>query len=233
MRDFSKEQKEDVSKAAKLLPDLTVDTKIYVDDDEDDNVYEGDLCTVLVTLTRNNLEEGEKVGLVHAPRFPFPRREAWWVALSTKEGKIISIDKVTSPDRVVEHKIKFLAPRKGQYNFDLHVMSNAYVGFDHTDSVELTTLDASALPEYKVHPDDEELDDEPTLFEEMMNANIEDDSDSDEDDDSDDESEEDGIRELSAAERKKQELQRARKKAASAAGDDSDSDSDVEEVHAD
>ena len=233
LRDFSEEQKKDVFKAAELLPDLTVDTKIYVDDDEDDNVYEGDLCTVLVTLTRNNLEKGEKVGLVHAPRFPFPRREAWWVALSTKEGKIISIDKVTSPERVVEHKIKFLAPRKGQYNFDLHVMSNAYVGFDHTDSVELTTLDASALPEYKVHPDDQELDDEPTLFEEMMNANIEDDSDSDEDDDSDDESEEEGIRELSAAERKKQELQRARKKAASAAGDDSDSDSDVEEVHAD
>merc|ERR1719296_298260 len=110
-------------------------------------------------------------------------------------------------------------------------MSNAYVGFDHTELVELTTMDASSLPEYKIHPDDAELDDEPTLFEEMMNANIEDDS--DKESDSDDESEEEGIRELSAAERKKQELQNARKKAASAAGDDSDSDSDVEEVHAD
>merc|ERR1712176_1192406 len=197
-------------------------------------VYEGDLCTVLVTLTRNNLPEGEKVGLVHAPRFPFPRREAWWVALSTKEGKIISIDKVTSPEKVVNHKIKFLAPRKGHYEFNLHVLSNAFVGFDHRERVELTTLDASVLPEYKVHPDDAELDDEPTLFEEMMNANIEDDSDSDEEDDSDDESEEEGIRELSAAERKKMELKRARKKAAAAAGDVSDSDdSDVEEVHAD
>merc|ERR1712127_788930 len=125
--------------------------------------------------------------------------------------------------------------RKGQYVFDLHVLSNAYIGFDHTEQVELTTLDASVLPEYKVHPDDAELDDEPTLFEEMMNANIEDDSDSDEETDSEDESEEEGIRELSAAERKKQELQNARKKAASAAGDDSDSDddSDVDEVHAD
>jgi len=235
LKDFSAEQKDDVFKCCELLPDISVETTVGVDDDEDDKVYEGDLCTVSVTLTRNNLKDGEKAGLVHAPRFPFPRREAWWVALGTKEGKIISIDKVTSPDKVVDHKIKFLAPRKGAYEFDLHVLSNAYIGFDYTEQVELTTLDASVLPEYKIHPDDAELDDEPTLFEEMMNANIEDDSDSEEESDSDDESEEEGIRELSATERKKQELQKARKKAATAAGDDSDSDddSDVEEVHAD
>jgi len=235
LKDFTAEQKDDVFKCCEILPDISVESNVYVDDDEDGKVYEGDLCTVSVKITRNNLPDGEKAALVHAPRFPFPRREAWWVALGTKEGKIISIDKVTSADKVVDHKIKFLAPRKGGYEFDLHVLSNAYVGFDHTEQVELTTLDASALPEYKIHPDDAELDDEPTLFEEMMNANIEDDSDSDEESDSDDESEEEGIRELSAAEKKKKELQDARKKAASAAGDDSDSDddSDVEDMHED
>jgi len=241
LKDFTTEQKEDISKCCDILPNLTIVSKVYVDDDEDDNVYEGDLCTVQVTLTRNNVTEGDKTGLVHAPRFPFPRREAWWVALGTREGKIISIDKVTSDARVVTHKIKFLAPRAGDYDFNLHVLSNAYVGFDHEEVVRLTTQDASALPEYKVHPDDAELDDEPTLFEEMMNANVEADSDSeeeedsdDENDDGDDESEEDGIRELTEEESKKRELLKARKKAAAAAGDDTDSDDDdVEELHAD
>lgn len=238
LKDFTSHEKFDIFKCCEILPNITVESKVFVDDDEDDKVYEGDLCTVSVKLTRNNLaDESEKAGLVHAPRFPYPKQEAWWIALGTKEGKIISIDKVTSPNKVVEHKIKFMAPRQGTYEFDLHVLSNAYIGFDFEESVELTTMDASVLPEYKIHPEDAELDDEPTLFEEMMNANVEDDSDSDEesDDDSDDESEEEGIRELSAAERKKQELQNARKKAARAAGDDSDSDddSDVEEVHAD
>lgn len=235
LKDFTEEQKQDVFKTCRLLPDITVESKVFVDDDEDDKVYEGDLCTVLVTLNRNNLAKGEKAGLVHAPRFPYPRREAWWIALGTREGKIISIDKITNPSKVVEHKIKFLAPRKGTYEFDLYVMSNAYIGFDHKMSVGLTTLDASSLPEYKVHPDDAELDDEPTLFEEMMNANIEDDSDSEEEEDSDEEEQEEGIRELSAAEKKKLELQNARKKAASAAGDDSDDDDDdeVEEVYND
>jgi translocation protein SEC63 len=232
LKEFTEEQKQDVFKTCELLPDISVESKVFVDDDEDDKVYEGDLCTVLVTLTRNNLAEGEKAGLVHAPRFPFPRREAWWIVLGTKEGKIISIDKITNPAKVVEHKIKFLTPRVGSYEFDLFVMSNAYVGFDHKSTVELTSLDASTLPEYKVHPEDAELDDEPTLFEEMMNANVEDDSDSEEEADSDEEEEEEGIRELTAAEKKKLELQNARKKAASAGGDDSDSDDDeVEEVY--
>lgn len=233
LAEFSDEQKRDVLDCCSLIPDLSVETKVFVDDDEDDKVYEGDLCTVRVTLTRNNLKEGEKAGLVHAPRFPFPKQEAWWVILGTREGKIISIEKVTKPGRVVEHDIKFLAPRTGEYEFDLNVVSNAYVGLDQKMKVELTTLDNSVLPEYKIHPDDAELDDEPTLFEEMMNANVEEDSDSDEEDesDSDEEEEEGGIRELSAAERKKEELRNARKKAAAADDDDSDDDSEVEEVY--
>ena len=43
---------------------------------------------------------------------------------------------------------------------------------------------ASELPEYAPHPEDVELDNEPTLFEQVMNANVEDSSD-DEDDDED------------------------------------------------
>lgn len=218
-------EKNDVLTCCALMPNITVETGVYVDDDEDDNVYEGDLVSIEVCLTRNNLKEGQTAGLVHAPRFPFPKQEAWWVALGTKEGKIISIEKVKDNGRVLKHKIKFLAPRKGDYEFDLYVKSNAYVGLDQKHKVKLSTKDASALPAYKIHPDDAQLDDEPTLFEDMLNANIEEDSDSD---DSDDEEEEKGIKELTAAERKKQELRNARKKAE---GDDSDSDSDVEEVY--
>jgi translocation protein SEC63 len=231
LADMTDAQKEDVYKCCTLIPNISVESKIFTEDDEDDKVYEGDLLTVQVKITRENLEEGEEAGLVHAPHFPFPKQEAWWIILGTKQGKIISIEKVANPKREFTHDIKFLAPAQGEYNFDLHVLSNAYIGVDKKDEVELVTLDNAALPEYKVHPDDAELDDEPTLFEEMLNANVEEDSDS-EDESSDDEDEkEEGIKELSPAERKKAELQERRK---AAAGDDSDSDdSSVEEVYAD
>jgi len=228
MADFTEDQKNDILTCLNdVIPDITVESKVFVDDDEDDKVYEGDLCTVQVTITRNNLKDGEKVGLVHAPRFPFPRQEAWWVCLGTKEGKIINIEKVTSTKSIVEHKIKFLAPRVGTYEFDLHVKSNAYIGLDQKQSVSLTTLDNSVLPEYKIHPEDAELDDEPTLFEEMLNANIEEDSDSDEDDEDEDDT---NTKSASLVDRKKAEMLKARK-AAAAAGDDDDDDDEVEEVY--
>ena len=234
MATFTEDQKKDVHEFLKMLPDITVESKVFVDDDEDDNVYEGDLCTVRVTITRNNLKEGEKAGLVHAPFFPFPKQEAWWIILGTKEGKIIHIEKVANPDRVFSHNIKFLAPRQGEYNFDLLVKSNAYVGLDQKSKVSLKTLDNSVLPEYKVHPDDAELDDEPTLFEEMLNANIEQDSDDDDSDDDDDDGDDDQEKKplmepKSAAELKKEQLKKARQQQ----GDDDDSDDDAEEVYAD
>jgi translocation protein SEC63 len=220
---FTETQKRDVFAFLKLFPDISVETRVYVDDDEDDNVYEGDLCTVEVTITRNHLAEGEKAGLVHAPFFPYPKKEAFWVILGQKDqGKIISIDKIGDPRRVVIHRIKFMAPPVGKYEFDLLVKSNAYVGMDESTKVTLETKDNSALPEYKVHPDDAELDDEPTLFEEMLGANIEQDSD---DEDSDEEEVEDDAQESS---KRKAMLRKARHEE-----DSDDDDDDAEEVYTD
>jgi translocation protein SEC63 len=221
MEKFTNEQKKDVAEYLRIFPDISVETKIYTDDDEDPAVYEGDLVTVEVTITRNNLQAGEKAGLVHAPFFPFPKKEAWWVILGqVQAGKIVSIEQLNNPLQIVVHKIKFMAPPKGSYVFDLLVKSNGYVGCDVQTKVEMECKDASTLPEYKVHAEDAELDDEPTLFEEMLNANIERDSD-DEDSDDEDEASDDG-KDKSAADKKKEQLRKARQND----DDDDDSDSD-------
>jgi translocation protein SEC63 len=234
MANFSAAQKKDVANYLDIFPDIDVETKIFVDDDEDDRVFEGDLCTIQVTITRNNLAEGEKVGLIHAPLFPFPRKEAWWVIVGqVKEGKIISIEKVGNPNKKIVHKIKFLAPPKGKYEFDLFVKSNGYVGVDQKLKIEMETLDNTTLPEYKVHPDDAVLDDEPTLFEEMLNAHVEQDSDDEDSDDEDSDADDDADDKApqSEAAKKKAQLQKARQ---AADDDDDDDDSDaVEEVHTD
>ena len=239
LADFNEEQKKDVLTCLNdVIPDVSVESKVFVDDDEDDKVYEGDLCTVKVIITRNNWKPESKSNLVHSPHFPFPQQEAWWILLGTQEGKIISVEKVPyNNKKTVEHEIKFLAPKQGTYHFDLHVKSNGYVGLDEKQQVELVTLDNSVLPEYKVHPEDAELDDEPTLFEEMLNANIEQDSDSDDDDDDDDEDGDDddddddaGERPVSAADKKKAELRKARA-ATNDDDDDDDDDDEVEEVY--
>lgn len=251
---FTQVQKKDVLNFCQIFPTITVSSKVFVDDDEDDKVYEGDLCTIQVTINRTNLKEGEKAGLVHSPLFPFPKKEAFWVILGQlKEGKIISIDKVGNPNQKIIHNIKFLAPPTGTYEFDLFVKSNAYVGIDTKLRVELITLDNSVLPEYKIHPEDAELDDEPTLFEEMLNAHIErdsDDEDNDDDDDDDDNDDDDNadnkdkkkkqqqqestndddvVRDQ--ANKKRAQLRKARQQGSGDDDDDDDSDN-AEEVYA-
>merc|ERR1711862_580983 len=131
-------------------------------------------------------------------------------------GKIISVDKITKPDKTFSHKIKFMAPRQGTYEFDLYVKSTAYLDLDYKGKVKLVTLDNPVLPEYVVHPDDANLEEEPTLFEDMVNTNVEEDSD---DESSDDDSDDDNDDDAAAA-------------AAAQDSDDSD-DSDVEEVFTD
>jgi len=228
---FTNEQKADVEAFLKIFPDISVKTKVFVDDDEDDNVYEGDLCTIQVSIERNTIEKYGKADAVHAPRFPFAKRESWWVVLGQlKEGKILSVDNVTDQGQTIVHKIKFMAPPAGNYEFDLLVKSNAYVGCDYQTKIEMNALDNSALPEFKVHPDDAELDDEPTLFEEMLNAHVEQDSDDEEDDSDSDDDDDDGDDKINdAAAKKKAALRRARQ----GDDDDSDSDSEAEEVYAD
>lgn len=232
MEDFTEEQKADVRKYLKIYPDITVEARIFVDDDEDDKVYEGDICTVQVKITRNNWESDQGDGLVHSPLFPFPKLEAWWVILAQiKEGKIMSIEKVSAKGKVVTHNIKMMAPPKGRYEFDLVVKSNGYVGCDHKQRLAMETLDNSILPEYKVHPEDADLDEEPTLFEQLLNDHVEDDSDDEEDneaEDDDDKGEEKNeasgqSQQQSAAAKKRAQLRNARN------NDDDDSDDESAE----
>ena len=93
-------QKADVILACDIIPRISVTISTFVEDDEDQKIYANDLITVRVKVDRLNLKEGENAGLVHAPRFPEPRKETWWVILATKDGKIVSIENVAKKEKV-------------------------------------------------------------------------------------------------------------------------------------
>lgn len=51
MVEFTDQQKQDVKRYLRdFYPDISVEAKVFVDDDEDDKVYEGDICTIQVIL---------------------------------------------------------------------------------------------------------------------------------------------------------------------------------------
>lgn len=177
-----------------------------------DTILEQDLVTLRVTLTRENLPDTNqnqsnkkknnkkaakkqtqaKCGPVYAPRFPGTLQEGWWLVLvdrhtSTGEPVVHAFEHVTGQERSVSHEIRFLAPpRAGEYSLELLVLSDCYLGLDEAHHLTFEVRPASDMPEYTPHQEDLDLDNEPTLFEQLAANNVDDDS-SDDEDEGDDE----------------------------------------------
>jgi translocation protein SEC63 len=111
---LSEWEKEEVLRVCSIIPNLKVELKLFVEEEEanfmdeeeegekkegeeeevkvvqpevsGDEIYEQDLVTLRVTFTRNNLSEGSKAAPVYAPYFPKTVRECWWVVLTDKSG---------------------------------------------------------------------------------------------------------------------------------------------------
>ncbi|CAM9305978.1 unnamed protein product, partial [Phaeothamnion confervicola] len=172
-------QREEVFRVAKVLPDVDIAVDVYVEDEE--QIAENDLVTIKVTLTRNNVPEGGTTPPVYAPLFPVPLEEGWWVLVgSIRQDQIFSYEKITDQGRVAEKEVKMLAPNKaGMVNLDVFIVSDCYIGLNQQKSVTFKVVEAASLPVYVPHPDDLELDNEPTLFEQVM-AGYDEETDSDE-----------------------------------------------------
>jgi translocation protein SEC63 len=169
-----------------------------------DQIFEQDLVTLRVIITRENLttaQSGSSKGKVreapvpvHAPFFPQTIYENWWVVLTDKipppnskqpEGgvNIHAFEKVSEQGREIVHELRFMAPqRAGKYEMELQVLSDCYLGLDMSSTIPFEVLPAAELPEFQMHPEDVELDNEPTLFEQVMAANVDDSSDEEEED---------------------------------------------------
>jgi len=68
---------------------------------------------------------------VHAPYFPFPRAEQWMVLLvDQKTGRLIGYQKLTQNTRYEKVQLKFLAPKEGTVQYEIHCLCSAYMGAD-------------------------------------------------------------------------------------------------------
>ncbi|KAF0718470.1 Aste57867_1674 [Aphanomyces stellatus] len=186
MAKMSEDEKAEVNRVCTILPNVEMELTVEVEDEE--QIAEGDIMTVTVKLTRKNVPEDETCDLVYAPGFPFPKSERWFVLVGdSRMNHLHAFAKITTQDRVVEEKLRLQAPPKaGTYQLDVWLKSDSYLGLDQRKAMRFTVIGANELPAFQAHPEDMELDNDPTLFEQVMSLQHEE-SDSDDDDDDDDE----------------------------------------------
>merc|ERR1711920_777007 len=110
-------------------------------------------------------------GPVHAPLFPEPKFEEWWLFLLEQQpsARIIAFERIRDCERVVEEKLRFHVSRPGKHNLVLHALCDSYAGIDQKVEINFNALQEDEVKrEIVVHPEDEELDLQPTLFQQFM-----------------------------------------------------------------
>lgn len=167
------------------------------------DIYEGDLVTLRVSLARPGVPKSKTAVPALTPLFPAQAQEGIWLILTGrpdggKEGTamIHGIEKIADNHKIagegrkdttnchtVEHDIRFMAPpQAGSFSMQLYIFSDTYMGLDELIDIDFGVKPAAELPVYEPHPEDLELENEPTLFEQVMAAN-QDEADSSDDED--------------------------------------------------
>lgn len=158
-------QKLDVDSFCRHMPRVKLDYHVEVPDEE--NIAEGDMATLTVRMTRKNLTEGEAAGPVHAPLWPCPKFEEWWILVyDDSSRRLVTADLVLGPGRTEDLDIRFMVPRGGEFRWKLFAMCDSYAGIDVECPVTFTALKKNEINrEIFVHPQDVNI---KSFFEELM-----------------------------------------------------------------
>merc|ERR1719247_295869 len=106
---------------------------------------------------------------VHAPYFPYERAEQWMVLLvDQKTSRLVGYQKLTQNARYEKVALKFLAPKEGTVQYEIHALCSAYLGADKKvlmkktigKKVEKETKTAAEIAE-EDEDDEEEEEEEP------------------------------------------------------------------------
>eukprot|EP01071_Lankesteria_metandrocarpae_P009322 Lankesteria_metandrocarpae@DN5177_c5_g1_i3.p1 len=165
---FDDHQMADVVAFLQHISQMEITAEVFVDDEKE--MVAGDVATLKATLTRKNLQENEIMGPIHSAYLPEARYEQWWICLFVKSsGALLTFATTKSRERVIKEKMQFMLKDVGKLELTLGCYCDSYSGIDVTTDV---TIKVHSPREVKrqvyVHPEDESLDDQPTLFQSMM-----------------------------------------------------------------
>lgn len=179
VKDFTPQQLKEVEDFMKVLPIVHVAYKVDVEDE--DGVCDQDIATCHVTLTHTNLREDETVPPVHSPKFPFVKKERWWLILVNDKDRLMGYHPIPTIERVTTAEIKFPIRGAGPKAFKLMLLSGSYIGLDCTCEIKFNA--AKKREELKAHPEDLGLGEAGGSVWEGLDEDTDSDSDSDDDTD--------------------------------------------------
>eukprot|EP00933_Yihiella_yeosuensis_P025838 TRINITY_DN20033_c0_g1_i1.p1 TRINITY_DN20033_c0_g1~~TRINITY_DN20033_c0_g1_i1.p1 ORF type:complete len:975 (+),score=241.32 TRINITY_DN20033_c0_g1_i1:85-3009(+) len=169
----------DIQEFCRNAPLAELTCTVEVADEEE--ISESDIATLKVTLTRKNLGKDEAAGPVHAPLYPGPKFEEWWIIIYDSVGRrMVSAEPILGTSRVETVNVNFMVPRHGDFRWKVYAMCDAYMGLDVACDANFKAVRKNEVNrEIFIHPEDAEI---KTFFEELVNGLQEEEQDSDSED---------------------------------------------------
>lgn len=166
--DMNPDQILDVKSFCNTIPDIKMTAHIVVEDET--HIVKGDVASIYVQIDRSNLKENEAAGYIHAPYFPQPKFEEWWIIATYKnDDRILKYVHVKNCEKIIEEKLQFLVDKVGNLSVSVFALCDSYFGCDQKVDIPFKAYSKTEIKrEIFVHPEDIELDNEPTLFQQML-----------------------------------------------------------------
>ena len=140
-KEFIEEQINDINKTIESIPIYDLNIEVFTEGFED--ILVADIITIKLTIKRNNLQEGQQVGLTHSLGYTEFFEEKVALTLLIDKKKIIANDVQAISESITEHTFNysFLEPKNYKVNCDL--ISLDYKGVNVSKDFEINVCKTS------------------------------------------------------------------------------------------
>ena len=216
-KEFSDEQINDINKVLDFLPTYDLEINVFTEGFED--ILVGDLISIKVIIKRNNIQEGQEVGLTHSLGFTELFDEKVAITLVIDKKVIVAHSIQTIKDKITEHTFNYNFPEPKVFKITCDLISLDYKGINVSKDFEIKVCKNSE--KRKEHYKDIEKRQvkkiEPSYFQQLLSSVVpiggdEDEEEEEEEDDKEKEKKEEENKEKKENDEKKEEKNDAEKK---------------------
>lgn len=126
---FSDKELKDVEAAVNHFPLIDLKVEAYVEGENE--IAVGDLLTIKITVTQENLKDGEETGYVHSNKYPFLKNSSWYLIFAdATETDFLAMEKLTIKERLFVKEMKDPLRMPGKLTMNIILKNDSYKGFD-------------------------------------------------------------------------------------------------------
>lgn len=126
---FDTKQLKDVEEAVRQFP--LIDLKVEAFSEGEKEVAVGDLLTIKITVTQENLKDGEEAGFIHSNKYPFLKKSSWYLIFAdATETDFLAMEKLIIKEKEFVKEMKDPLRVAGKLSMNVILKNDSYKGFD-------------------------------------------------------------------------------------------------------